>query len=198
MRHPSDGFEGPDPGVATRPPTPERQERLLFTRIIEQNLFRFVVPAESHYTFTKEGLSGARIGLQRGGSGGKYVSDHFGDAIVPFWYDNPDQIKLELLNHRLDMAFGSAVNWRLELIDTPDGKPWKLDGDSYWVGDPNVPPEERGSAWVVRKTDGQALLDRMNAALTTIIDDCTYTKIRERWIKFPILPGEAHCLKPAG
>jgi len=38
----------------------------------------------------------------------------------------------------------------------------------------------------------------MNAALTAIIDDCTYTKIRKKYVEFQILPAEAHCLKPSG
>jgi len=38
----------------------------------------------------------------------------------------------------------------------------------------------------------------MNAALTSIIEDCTYTKLRSQFIQFSILPAEAHCLKPSG
>jgi ABC-type amino acid transport substrate-binding protein len=179
-------------------PTAERKDRALFSRIILQNNYRWVVPVDSHYAYTKEGLKGVRIGLQRGGAAGKYITDTFGDSIVPVWYDNPDQIKLELLSHRLDMTFGAEINWRLNLTDLPEGKDWKEDGDSYWVGNPDTPPEERGLSWIVRKSDGQPLLDRMNAALTAIIDDCAYTKIREKYVKFKILPAEAHCLKPSG
>jgi arginine/ornithine transport system substrate-binding protein len=176
-------------------PTLERKERALFTRIILQNNYRFVVPAESHYTYTIEGLKGIKIGITRGGATVKYVTDHFG---VPLFYDNPDQIKLELLNHHLDMTFGAEINWRINLIETPEGKDWQMDGEPTWVGDLSTPPDERGLGWVVRKTDGQPLLDRMNAALTAIIDDCTYTKIREKYVKFQILPAETHCLKPSG
>jgi ABC-type amino acid transport substrate-binding protein len=179
-------------------PTAERKERALFTRMILQNNYRFVVPADSHYAYTKDGLKGVKIGLSRGGAGGRYITDTFGDAVVPLWYDNMNQVKLDLLAHRVDMTFGSEINWRLDLIDTPEGKGWKEDGESYWVGNPDVPPDERGLGWVVRKTDGQPLLDRMNAALTAIIDDCTYTKIRKKYVEFQILPAEAHCLKPSG
>jgi arginine/ornithine transport system substrate-binding protein len=172
-------------------PTVERKERALFTRIILQNNYRFVVPAESHYTYTMEGLRG----ITRGGATVKYVTDHFGE---PLFYDNPDQIKLELLNHHLDMTFSAEINWRLNLTEQPEGKDWRMDGEPTWVGDPNTPPDERGLGWVVRKTDGQPLLDRMNAALTALIDDCAYTKIREKYVKFQILPAETHCLKPTG
>ena len=179
-------------------PLPERKERALFSRIILQNNFRFVVPANSNYSFTKEGLKGVHIGVQRGGASTKYIGDTFGDAVEQVFYDNPDQIKLELLSHRIDMTFGAEINWRLELIEKPEGKDWKQEGTSYWLGDPSLPPDERGLSWIVRKTDGQPLLDRMNAALNAIIDDCTYTKIRQHYLNFSILPADARCVKPAG
>jgi arginine/ornithine transport system substrate-binding protein len=178
-------------------PLPERKERALFSRVILQNNFRFVVPKDSHYAFTKEGLKGIKIGVQRGGASTKYVTDAFGDAVQQVFYDNPDQIKLELLSHRIDMTFGAEVNWRLELIEKPEGKDWKQDGPSFWLGDQDLPEEERGLSWIVRK-DSEALLQRMNAALTAIIDDCTYTKIRTKYISFPVLPAEAKCVKPTG
>jgi arginine/ornithine transport system substrate-binding protein len=192
-------LQGKLDGITTQlTPTAERKERVLFSRVILQNNYRWVVPVDSHYQYTKDGLKGVKVGLQRGGAAGKFVADKFGDAVQQVWYDNPDQIKLELLNHRLDITFGAEINWRLNLIDTAEGKDWKEDGESTWVGNPDAPPEERGLGWVVRKTDGQPLLDRMNAALTAMIDDCTYTKIREKYVKFQILPAEAHCLKPSG
>jgi arginine/ornithine transport system substrate-binding protein len=179
-------------------PTAERKQRVLFSRIILQNNYRWVVPIDSHYQYTKDGLKGVKIGLQRGGAAAKYIVDNFGDAVQQVWYDNPDQIKLELLNHRLDLTFGAEINWRLNLTEQPEGKDWKEDGDALWTGDPDTPPDQRGLGWVVRKTDGQPLLDRINTALDAIIGDCTYTKIREKYVKFQILPAEAHCSKPSG
>jgi arginine/ornithine transport system substrate-binding protein len=160
-------------------------------------MYSFVVPATSNYTFTKEGLKGLKIGLTRGGAPAKYIVDTFGDTIVPVWYDNQDQIKLELLNGRVDMTFGARINWRLELLEKPEGKNWKMTEEGFWLGDPKTPEAERGLSWIVRKGD-DALLRRMNTALSSIIADCTYTKLRERFIKFSILPAEAHCLKPSG
>ena len=178
-------------------PTPERVGKVLFSRVILQNNFRFVVPKDSHYAFTKEGLKGIKIGVQRGGASTKYVTDAFGDAVQQVFYDNPDQIKLELLSHRIDMTFGAEVNWRLELIEKPEGKDWKQDGPSFWLGDQSLPQDERGLSWIVRK-DSEALLQRMNAALTAIIDDCTYTRIRAQYIRFPVLPADAKCVKASG
>ena len=170
---------------------------MLFTMVIIQNDYSFVVPADSHYTFTKEGLKGMRMGLVNGGATSKYIMDTFGDSIVPVWYDNMIQMKLELLNGRIAATFGARINWRLDLIDTPEGKGWKLDDKQYWLGDPNLPEQERGLSWITR-LGNEALIARMNKALASLIEDCTYTKIRDRFIKFPILPAEAHCLKPSG
>ena len=176
-------------------PLPERKERALFSRIILQNLYRFVVPVHSDYRFDKTGLKGVRIGLQRGGATAKYIMDNFSDVAVPVFYDRPDQIKMELLSKRIDITMGPRINWTLELLEKPEGKDWRFAGDEYWLGDPGTPENERGLSWIVRKTDGAPLLKRMDAALTEIITDCTYTKIREQYVKFSTLPAEAPCLK---
>jgi ABC-type amino acid transport substrate-binding protein len=177
-------------------PTPDRVGHMLFSVVIIQNLYSFVVPADSDYTFTKEGLKGVRMGLVNGGATSKYIINTFGDSIVPVWYDNMVQIKLELLNGRVDMTFGARINWRLDLLDTPDGKGWKMPDEAFWLGDPKLPEDQRGLSWIVRPGN-EALLARMNTALTSMIADCSYTRLREQFIKFSILPAEAHCLKPS-
>jgi arginine/ornithine transport system substrate-binding protein len=178
-------------------PTPDRVGHMLFSVVTIQNLYSFVVPADSDYTFTKEGLKGVRMGLVNGGATSKYIINTFGDSIVPVWYDNMVQIKLELLNGRVDMTFGARINWRLDLLDTPDGKGWKMPDEAFWLGDPKLPEDQRGLSWIVRPGN-EALLARMNTALTSMIADCSYTRLREQFIKFSILPAEAHCLKPSG
>jgi arginine/ornithine transport system substrate-binding protein len=178
-------------------PTPDRVGHMLFSVVIIQNLYSFVVPAASDYTFTKEGLKGVRMGLVNGGATSKYIVNTFGDSIVPVWYDNMVKIKLELLNGRVDMTFGARINWRLDLLDTSDGKGWKMPDEAFWLGDPNLPENQRGLSWIVRPGN-EALLARMNTALTSMIADCSYTHLREQFIKFSILPAKAHCLKPSG
>jgi hypothetical protein len=36
--------------------------------------------------------------------------------VTPVLYDNPEQIRLDLLARRIDMTFGAKINWTLELI----------------------------------------------------------------------------------
>jgi ABC-type amino acid transport substrate-binding protein len=173
-------------------PLPERKEKALFSIPIVYNPNTFVVLTDSHHQFTPEGLKSARIGVERGGAGLIYLQTHFPD-VERVLYDNPDQIRLDLLAKRIDMTFGAKINWTRELIEKPEGKDWKLEGE-YWAGDPAIPEAERGLSWIVRKDKAsEALLARMNVALESMIKDCTFTKIREHYLKITVLKAEEPC-----
>ena len=176
-------------------PLPERKAKALFSIPIVYNPDTFVVPANSHYEFTAEGLKSLKVGLPRGSADLLYVEKHY-PGVEQVLYDNPDQIRLDLLAHRIDMTFGARINWTIELIEKPEGKDWKLDGGDHWIGDPAVPEAERGLSWIVRKDkDGEALLKRMDTALESMLKDCTYTRIRERYLPISVLTAEAPCVK---
>ncbi|MBD1554279.1 transporter substrate-binding domain-containing protein [Pseudomonas typographi] len=184
-------------GVTTQiKPLPERKEKALFGMPIVYNPDSYIVRADSHYQFTKTGLQGVRFGIQRGSAQSRYLTEHFGDAIQLTNYDNPDQIRLDLLAGRIDATLGPKINWTLELISKPEGKDWKLDGGELWTGDPSIPEAERGSSWIVRK-DNPELVKRMNEALASMLADCTFTHIRERFIPVAIVPAESACTKPS-
>jgi ABC-type amino acid transport substrate-binding protein len=175
-------------------PLPERKAKALFSIPIVYNPDTFVVPADSHYQFTPEGLKNVKIGVPRGSSDLIYLQKYFPD-VQTVLYDNPDQIRLDLLAKRIDMTFGAKINWTLELIEKPEGKDWKLDGGDHWTGDPAMPEDQRGLSWIVRKDkEGEALVKRMDAALESMMKDCTFTKIRERYLPISVLAAEAPCL----
>ena len=90
----------------------------------------------------------------------KWIQDRFGDAMAYVFYDNPDQMRLDLLAGRINTTFDPKINWTIELINKPEGKDWKLAGGDHWIGDPAMPEAERGYGWVVRKGD-EALVKRM-------------------------------------
>lgn len=177
-------------------PTPERMEKLDFASPVVLNPGTFIVAKSSSYTFTKEGLKGKGviIGLQRGSAMVKPTEATFGDSIEYKFYDNPDQMKLDLLAGRINMVFDSKINWTSTLIEKPEGKDWKLDGGDFWLGDQSIPEADRGSSWVVRKGDTE-LLGKINKALAEVIQDCTYTKIRSKYLSVAALPAEKPCLK---
>jgi ABC-type amino acid transport substrate-binding protein len=91
------------------------------------------VPKDSSYTFTKEGFEGKglKLALQRGAASIPYVDKHFGGVFEQVLYDNPDQMRLDLMAGRIDLVFDSKINWTLELIMKPEGRDWKLDGGDH-------------------------------------------------------------------
>lgn len=173
--------------VSQTKPLPERKDKVMFGRPVLFNPDSYVVPEGKDYTFTPEGLKGVRIGLQRGSAQAKYVTETFGNNVQIVFYDNPDQIRLDLVNGRLDMSLGPKISWTNEFLSKPQGKGWKLAGGELWTGG-----GEAGSSWLTRK-DGTELMDRMNATLETIIKDCTFTKLRKPYMDIELLPEEAAC-----
>jgi ABC-type amino acid transport substrate-binding protein len=176
-------------------PTPERRERLTLSRRLFKNPSTFVVPVNSQYTFTKEGLrgKGIKLALQRGAATTKWAQERFGDAIEYSLYDNPDQEKLDLMAGRVNMLFQLKINATIELISKPEGKGWKLDGGEFDIGQDDIPEANRGLVWAVRKGD-DALVQRMNTALDSIFADCTITTIRKKYLDITTSPEDAACV----
>jgi arginine/ornithine transport system substrate-binding protein len=175
-------------------PTPERLEKLTYSTPIVYNPATFIVKKDTALDFTKEGLEGKnlKLALQRGASSIAYIDKHFTDLFEKVLYDNPDQMRLDLMAGRIDMVFDSKINWTLELIMTPEGEAWKLDGGDHWLGDETIPEAERGYSWAVRKGD-EALIEKVNAAITATIEDCTFTEIRKKYLEITILAAEETC-----
>ncbi len=189
-------LQGKFDGIVTQiSPTPERKDKALFATPIVYNPATFIVPVNSDFTYTKEGMAGKgqRIALQRGASMVKYIQDRFGDSFTYVYYDNPDQMKLDLLAGRIDMVFDSKINWSLELIAKPEGKDYKLAGGDPWLGDQSIPEAERGYSWIF-PMKSEALVKKVNAALAEMIKDCTYTKIRKQFVPAQTLTAETPCL----
>lgn len=179
-------------------PLPERKAKMLFAKAIIFNHDTFVYRKDKTYDFAnKEAMKDVVIGVQSGTPQAKYVQTTYGDVLTPKLYTNPDQMRLDLLAGRLDMVFGANLNWTSSLIDKPEGKDWRLADFTVWTGDPTLPEAERGSSWTVPKGK-EALVEKMNAALEAMLADCSFTKIREKYLSVPISPDEKACVGKAG
>ena len=180
-------------------PTPERLAKLSYTRPIVYNPMTFAIGKATDYTFTKDGLKGKgiKLALQRGAASIPYVDRTWGDVFERVSYDNPDQMKLDLLAGRVDAVFDSKINWTIELIEKPEGKDYKLAGGDHWIGKPEIPIAERGYSWAVPKGK-EALLEKMNTALAAIMADCTFTTLRKKYLSVPILAADQACADKSG
>ena len=128
-------------------------------------------------TFDLSDLSGKTIGAQRATLGAQYLEDNFtGKADLKF-YDNQDNVYLDLLSGRLDIVLSDELptyNW----LKTAEGaSQFEFKGSSFMKND------EIGIA--VRKGDTE-LKEKLNKALDELIADGTYEKINARYFPFSI------------
>ena len=173
--------------VSQLTPIPERLEATEFTIPVLLNPEGFVVPKGWSKGYDNAGMSGMRLGVYKGSSHAKYVETQLPGA-TPVYFENNDQMLLDLQAGRIDGVFGGKINWSTLLIDEPEGKDWMLSPPDFWAAG-----EKAGMSWAVQK--GQMdLVKRANAALQSLIDDCTYTEIRKKYIGIQLLEEEAKCM----
>lgn len=168
-------------------PLPERMRATEFTRPIVYSPTGYVVPRDWNKGFDNDVMAGVKVGVYKGSSHAKFVETKVPDTI-PVYYSNNDQMLLDLKAGRIDVVFGDKINWQLLLIDTEDGKDWKLSEDIWDMG------QRIGKHWAARKGNTE-LVTLVNDALDSIIEDCTYTEIRMKYLpQMQLLDEEAHCL----
>ena len=171
---------------------PERMEATEFSRDVLENPAVFVVSKDWSKGYSAEDLKGARVAVQKGSAHASWIETNMPDA-VPTYYENPNQQKLDLLAGRVDTVFGAKLNWVTTFTDTPDGKDYKLlpgpDEENLWLMGSRI-----GAAWAVQKGEVD-LINKVNAALDSMIQDCTYTNIRKQYLSVPTLSDEpADCM----
>ncbi|WP_191602382.1 transporter substrate-binding domain-containing protein [Marinomonas algicola] len=126
--------------------------------------------------FDLANLEGKVIGAQRATLGAQFLEDNFtGKADLKF-YDNQDNVYLDLLAGRLDIVLSDELptyNW---LKSSEDGDKFEFKGDAFQKND------EIGIA--VRK--GDKLKAKFNKALEEILADGTYAEINAKYFPFSI------------
>ena len=163
-------------------PTPEQISKTEFSTPVLYNPNAFIVPKSWNKDFTDADFRGVKVEVMRGSSQAEYLKSKFSDATLVY-YDNPDQMQLDLLAGRAEAAFGAKLNWTINLISKPDGANWKASGEFWDTGKPV------GLSWAAQKGN-KALIERVNAAIGAMLQDCTYTNIRKRFIPIPATPEE--------
>lgn len=173
--------------VSQLTPLPERLEATEFTIPVILNPEGFVVPKGWTEGYDNAAMKDMRLGVYKGSSHAKYVETQLPGA-TPVYFENNDQMLLDLKAGRIDGVFGGKINWTTLLIDTPEGKDWMLSEPDFWAAG-----EKAGMSWAVQKGE-MALVKKANTALQSIIDDCTYTKIRKKYLSVQLLEEESKCM----
>ena len=164
--------------------TPERAAKALMTREVIFNPTILVVPKSWTGGFENADLTGKRIGVYKASGQYKMLTEGVKVAI-PVPYDGIDQESMDLRAGRLDAILEGRLVVGEKFLKGADAADWKVSDRTFFV--PGL--EGKGSVWVVRK-DFPELLSAVNASLTAMIADCTYTKITTRYTTVQMLPDE--------
>ncbi len=161
--------------VASMSITEERLKQVDFTNSYYSGGLRFMGKKKKDLTLSKTGLKGKNIGAQRSTVASAYLEKHYGDFVNVKLYDTQDNVYLDLISGRLDGALSDELptyNW----LKSKDGK------DFEFVGEAFAKDDKIGIA--VRK--GDDLREKINAALTAIVNNGTYEKINAKYFPFSI------------
>ena len=159
--------------IASMSITPERSRVVDFTDPYYSNSLIFVAPKKSK--FSPDMVSGKAIGAQRATIAGQYLEDNLGDKVSVKLYDTQDNAYLDLASGRLDAIVSDqlpAYDW----LRSESGQAFEFKGEKIDIDD------KIGIA--VRKND--KLRQKMNKALTEILEIGTYDRINAKYFPFSI------------
>ncbi|REG82868.1 transporter substrate-binding domain-containing protein [Marinomonas pollencensis] len=160
--------------IASMSITPEREKVVDFTNKYYSGGLRFL--GRTGETVDLKNLDGKTIGAQRATLGAQYLEDNYSGKAKLKFYDNQDNVYLDLVSGRLDVVLSDELptyNW---LKTSGNGDKFEFKGDAFMKND-NI-----GIA--VRK--GDKLKDKLNEALKAILANGTYQKINAKYFPFSI------------
>jgi len=161
--------------IASMSITEERKAAVDFTEPYYTNKLQFIAPKGGDFKTDKASLKGKVIGAQRATIAGTWLEDNLNGVVDIKLYDTQENAYLDLSSGRLDGVLADTfVNW--EWLKSDAGKSFEFKGDPVFDND------KIGIA--VRK--GDALRDKLNAALAEIVADGTYKKINDKYFPFSI------------
>jgi arginine/ornithine transport system substrate-binding protein len=181
-----------DVAVASMSITDERRQLVDFTEKYYQAANRFVAPSGSLADVSLETLAGKVIGVKRGTTHDRYLSNAHADGSLLRRYSNSDEIYVDLALGRLELTLGDAISLTESFLRTDLGAGFDFIGpalsDPKWFG--------YGEGIAVRKGNAE-LLGRLNLALRQILADGTYADIRDQYFDYDIYGDPAQAAAPS-
>ncbi len=168
--------------VASMSITEERKKAVNFTEPYYVEVGLFAAKKGADIKFTKSGLKGKKIGVQRATTWANYLEAISGGQADIKYYDTVENHNLDLISGRLDAALANGI-YMSDWLQSPEGQGFEIAGEP--VMDPTYIGE--GVGITVRKGD-DALLKKLNAALKAIIADGTHKQLADKYFSTDIYP----------
>lgn len=167
--------------IAAMSITEERKKKVDFTHKYALIPNKFIAKKGANLDFTKEGLKGVKIGVQRATTHDKYLTDNYGDAVEIVRYGSFDEAYLDLANGRIAAVLGDASALEDGVLNKPGGEGYEFVGpsltDPKWFGD--------GFGIATRKQD-KDLTEKLNAAIDALRAKGEYQKIEAKYFKYDV------------
>ncbi|WP_194089117.1 ABC transporter substrate-binding protein [Vibrio hibernica] len=159
--------------------TEERKKKVAFTHKYALIPNKFIAKKGADIKFTKEGLKGVKIGVQRSTTHDQYIEDNYKDIVDVVRYGTFDEAYLDLESGRIDAVFGDASALQSGMLDKVEG--YEFTGqsltDEKWFGD--------GFGIAVRKQD-QDLADQINKAIDALRAKGIYQQIAAKYFSYDV------------
>ncbi|MFB9885944.1 ABC transporter substrate-binding protein [Balneatrix alpica] len=171
--------------IASMSITEERKQKVAFSNKYYHTPARYVAAKGTQLEFTKEGLKGKKIGVQRATIHDSYLTDNFGDGVEIVRYATQDEAYLDMKAGRVDLLLADSVALQ-------DGFLRKEGGDAYEFVGPSLTDVKwfgEGAGIAIRKQDTD-LVEKFNQAIYAIRSKGEYELISDRYFDFNVYGAE--------
>ncbi|WP_428787640.1 ABC transporter substrate-binding protein [Vibrio profundum] len=167
--------------IAAMSITEDRKKKVAFTHKYALIPNKFIAKKGTQLTFTKEGLKGVKIGVQRATTHDKYLTENFGDSVEIVRYGSFDEAYLDLASGRIIAVLGDASALEEGMLKKPGGDAYAFIGpsltDPKWFGD--------GFGIATRKQD-KDLVQKLNTAIDALRQNGKYKEIQDKYFTYDV------------
>ncbi|CAB3803614.1 Histidine-binding periplasmic protein [Paraburkholderia caffeinitolerans] len=143
-------------------------------------------PMNADNTPNASSLKGKVVGVQRATTNDNYLAGEFPGVEIAR-YDTSENMLLDLVDGRIDLALVSPMKVRTDFLDKPEGR------DFEFVSPEIEAPRYLGDGVAVGLPKGEtARRDEINAALRGMFADGTFKAINQKYWAFSVLPAVWH------
>lgn len=174
-----------DLAVVSMSITPQRSRLVAFSLPYYRAPTRFVARTGPSAAVPPAGPTGRRIGVRQGTTFERYARDVLATENTVVGYSLQNEIYLDLVLGRLDLALGNGLTMRAGFIDTPLGVGFDT------VGAPLVEPAFFGAGEAVTLRRGDVVLkQRIDDAIRRLTADGGLAEIWDRYFDVPFAAAD--------
>jgi arginine/ornithine transport system substrate-binding protein len=174
-----------DAVVASMSITPERQQRVDFTKKYYHAPAVFIARKGTVPSFSEEAMKGRKVGVQRSTTHDGFLAGRYGGHCEITRFDTLGKALDALVAGEVELVMADSLALQKGFLQTRAGRDFAIVGpsftDPYWFGSGNGIALPKGSA------DLKARFDR---AIDALLANGTYKTIASRYFPFDIYGGQ--------